>query len=45
MLMLNSDGVEISIAGCVQEMVGDANLIPFFSFSFFSNSFFFRCCI
>jgi len=28
MLTINSDGVEISIAGCVEEMVRDPNPIP-----------------
>jgi len=28
--MMNSNGIEISIAGCVEEMVCDPNLIPFF---------------
>jgi len=35
MLTINSHGVEISIAGCVREMVGDPNVTSFF-FSFFS---------
>jgi len=36
MLTMNSHGVEISIAGCVEEMVCDPNPIPFFFFfSFF----------
>ena len=30
MLTMNSHGVEISIAGCVEEMVRDSNLIPSF---------------
>jgi len=34
MLTMNSHGVEISIAGCVGEMVRDPNLLPFF-FLFF----------
>ena len=32
MLTINSHGVEISIAGWVEEMVRDPNLMPFFSF-------------
>jgi len=28
MLTMNSHGVEISIAGCVEEMVRDPNLLP-----------------
>ena len=28
MLTMNSHGVEISIAGCVVEMVRDSNLLP-----------------
>jgi len=32
---MKSHGVEISIARCVEEMVHDPNLMPFFSFSFF----------
>jgi len=28
MLTMNSHGVEISIAGCVEEMVRDPNLMP-----------------
>jgi len=36
MLTMNSHGVEISIAGCVEEMVHDPNLMPFlFLFLFF----------
>jgi len=35
MLMMNSHGVEISIARCVEEMVRDPNPMPFFSFFFF----------
>ena len=35
MLTMNSHGVEISIAGCVEEMVHDSNLMPFFSLFFF----------
>jgi len=35
MLTINSQGVEISIAGCVEEMVRDPNPMPFFSFFFF----------
>jgi len=38
MLTMNSHGVEISIAGCVREMVRDPNLLAFFLFFF---SFFF----
>jgi len=38
MLTMNSHGVEISIAGCVEEMVRDPNPIPFFL------SFFFLSC-
>ena len=33
MLTMNSHGVEISIAGCVEEMVCDPNPKPFFFFS------------
>jgi len=32
---MNSDGVGISIAGCVEKMVREPNLMPFF-FHFFS---------
>jgi len=35
MLTINSDGVEISIAGGVVEMVGDPNPKPFFYFFIF----------
>jgi len=35
MLTINSHGVEISIAGCVEEMVLDPNPMPFFFFAFF----------
>jgi len=35
MLTMNSDGVEISIAGCIEEMVRDPNPMPLFSFFFF----------
>ena len=34
MLTRNSHAVEISIAACVEEMVRDSNLMPFFSFFF-----------
>jgi len=37
MLTMNSHGVEISIARCVEEMVRDPNPMP----SFFSSLFFF----
>jgi len=40
MLTINSHGVEISIAGCVEEMVRDPNPMTFFFpwfFSFFFN--------
>jgi len=36
---MNSHGVEISIAGCVREMVRDPNPMPFFFFSFFYHAF------
>jgi len=35
MLTMNSHGVEMSIAGCVREMVRDPNLLSFFFFFFF----------
>jgi len=35
MLTINSHGVEISIAGCVAEMVRGTNLMSFFFFFFF----------
>ena len=35
MWTMNSHGVEISIAGCVEEMVRDPNPMPFFSFFFY----------
>jgi len=35
---MNSNGVEISIAGCVEEMVPDPNPMSFF-FSFFYHAF------
>jgi len=34
MLTMNSHGVEISIAGCVEEMVRDPNPMSFFFFFF-----------
>ena len=40
---MNSHGVEISIAGCVREMVRDPN--PKSSFSFFFFIFFFSCAL
>jgi len=43
MLTMNSDGVEISIAGCVEEMVRDPH--PMSSFFFFFSSFFFHAFI
>jgi len=36
MLTMNSHGVEISIAGCVEEMVRDSNPLSFFFFFFLS---------
>jgi len=42
MLTINSHGVEISIAGCVEEMIRGPNLLPFFEF--FSFFFFFVSC-
>ena len=41
---INYHGFEISIAGCVREMVRDPNLMPFFSFLFFF-SFFLSCVL
>jgi len=38
MLTMNSHGVQISIAGCVREMVRDPNPLSFF-FSFFYHAF------
>ena len=35
MLTMDSHGVEISITGCVAEMVRDPNLMPFLFFIFF----------
>ena len=32
---MNSDGVQIAIAGCVEEMVRDPNPMSFFYFIFF----------
>ena len=43
---MNSYGIEISIAGCVREMVRDPNPMPFFFFFFFFyiiRSLLFRC--
>ena len=34
-LTINSNGVEISIAGCVEEMIRDPNPMSFFSLFFF----------
>jgi len=34
---MNSHAVEISIAGCVEEMVRDPNLMPFFFLLFFNS--------
>jgi len=42
MLTMNSHGGEISIAGCVEEMLRDPNPIPFFLFFFF---FFLSCAL
>jgi len=39
MLTMNSHGVEISIAGCVGEVVRDPNPMPFFFFFFFYHAF------
>jgi len=36
MLTMNSHGVEISIAGCVEKLVRDPNLMSSFFFFFFS---------
>ena len=44
MLTMNSDGVEISIAGCVQKMICDQNLMPLFHFLCFPFSFFYIVC-
>jgi len=41
MLTMNSHGIEISIAGCVEEMVCGPNPTPFFLFLFFFFFFFF----
>jgi len=41
---VNSHGVEISIAGCVREMVHDPNPMPFFTFFLFFLFFFFFWC-
>jgi len=41
---MNSYGVEISIAGCVREMVYDPNLMPLFFYFFFHFSLFFFMC-
>jgi len=38
-LTMNSHGVEISITGCVEEMVRDPNPMSFFVFSFFYHAF------
>jgi len=35
---MNSDGVDISIAGCVEEMVGDPNPMPLLFFFFFFDA-------
>jgi len=43
MLTTNSHGVEISIAGCVEEMVRDPN--PMHSFLFFYFFFFLSCAL
>jgi len=40
---MNSHGVKISIAGCVEEIVRDPNLMPFSFFSFFFLSYFKFC--
>ena len=42
MFTMNSHGVEISIARCVEEMVRDTNLMPFFFLFFFSFFFILR---
>jgi len=42
MLTTKGHGVEISIAGCIEEMVHDTNPIPFFLFFYF---FYFLFCI
>ena len=39
MLTMNSHGVEISITGCVREMVPDPKPMPFFFFLFFYHAF------
>jgi len=41
MLTINSHGVEISITGCVEEMVRDPNPLPFFFILFFYFYFYF----
>jgi len=45
MLTINSHGVEISIAGCVEEMVHDPNPMPHFFFFFFFFLFFMLCFV
>jgi len=44
MLTMNSHGVEISIAWCVEEMVRDPNPMSFF-FLFFYFFYFFLSCV
>jgi len=38
MLTMNSHGVEVSIAGDVEEVIRDPNLMPFFFFFFLSSA-------
>jgi len=42
MLTMDSHGVEISITGCVEEMVPDPNPMSFFSFFLFFILFFYH---
>jgi len=43
--MMNSHGMEISIARCVEEMVQDPNPLPFFSFFFLFLNFLISCAL
>jgi len=42
---MNTHGVEFSIAGCVEDIVRDPNLLPFFFFFSFFLFFFFMCFV
>ena len=45
MLTMNTHGVEFSIAGCIEDMVHNPTIMPFFSFFSFFSFFFIMCSL